>query len=669
MEIILACLACVAAFSLAALVSLGAQGRVPALLLGLALLAGVLAVARFSGVVYAVPVGVVTIQAFDWYFLPPYRALDAETVFVLGIFIVTSVLVAEIASRAGRRATASEEARGVLADEQAALRRVATLVAQGVPPTEVFAAVAEEVGRLVSIRAARIIRYEADGTATVISAWTQTSEVADKFEVGTRLTLDGESVTAAVLRTGRPASMDGYANATGSLATLLRDAGVRSSIGAPIVVEGRLWGVIVAASTQEPLPAGTGSRLAGFTELVATAISNAEARGELERVAAEQAALRRVATLVAEGATADLYSAVAREVALALDVPVVTLGRYESDATSTVLTSLGDRGLPIGSRWPLDGPSLGAAIFETGRPARIDDYSDLSGPVAAATRLAAIGSTVGVPISVDGKVWGLMCVGTTGREPLPADTEDRLARFTALVATAVSNATARAELAASRARVVAAADETRRRLERDLHDGIQQRLVTLALKVRATETMTPHPSAEIQGELAFVADGLGAALDELREISRGIHPAILSEGGLGPAFKALARRSAIPVTLDLQLDSRLAEPLEVAAYYVASEAFTNAVKHAQASAIELHVDCRDGVLTVSIRDDGIGGADLSRGTGLIGLTDRVEALGGTISVLSPPGDGTALQVQLPVHPGAAPTPPRDARSTRRAAAA
>jgi signal transduction histidine kinase/PAS domain-containing protein len=215
----------------------------------------------------------------------------------------------------------------------------------------------------------------------------------------------------------------------------------------------------------------------------------------------------------------------------------------------------------------------------------------------------------------------------------------------------------RAELAASRARIVTAADEARRRIERDLHDGIQQRLVSLALKTRTIEMMTPQPADSIQGELSLLADGLGTALDELREISRGIHPAILSEAGLGPALQALARRSAVPVELDLKFGSRLAEPLEVAAYYIASEACANAVKHAQASVIEMRVNGRAGVLTLSIRDDGIGGADPSRGSGIIGLKDRVEALGGEISVLSPPGRGTTLHVQLPDTPGATLAPP------------
>src|SRR6201993_2812634 len=225
------------------------------------------------------------------------------------------------------------------------------------------------------------------------------------------------------------------------------------------------------------------------------------------------------------------------------------------------------------------------------------------------------------------------------------------------MATSLASTQSRAELSASRPRIGAAADETRRQLERDLHDGIQQRLVWLGLKAQMIQTMTPRPADNIQRELSLLADGLFTALDELREISHGIHPAVLSEAGLGPALEALARRSAVPVELDLNLGQRLAEHVEAAGYYIASEAITNVAKHARASFIDMRVDGWDGALTLSISDDGVGGADPSRGSGLIGLHDRVEALGGTIMILSPSGQGTPLHVQLPADPMAAPTLP------------
>jgi signal transduction histidine kinase len=209
----------------------------------------------------------------------------------------------------------------------------------------------------------------------------------------------------------------------------------------------------------------------------------------------------------------------------------------------------------------------------------------------------------------------------------------------------------RAELAASRARIVAAADQTRRRIERDLHDGVQQRLVSLALDQRQAEAMVPAELPELRAQLSRVADGLAGVLEELQEISRGIHPAVLTRGGLTAALRALARRSAVPVLLELHAGTRLPEPVEVAAYYIVSEALTNTAKHAHASEVHVLVATRPGALELSIRDDGRGGADPRHGSGLIGLTDRVDALGGTIDVTSPSGAGTTLRVTLPISDG------------------
>jgi signal transduction histidine kinase len=224
-----------------------------------------------------------------------------------------------------------------------------------------------------------------------------------------------------------------------------------------------------------------------------------------------------------------------------------------------------------------------------------------------------------------------------------------MANFTELVATAVGNAESRAELAASRARIVAAADQTRRRIERDLHDGTQQRLVSLGLELRLAQGMVPAELGELEAEIGKVADELNGVVEDLREIARGIHPVILSEGGLGPALRTLARRAAIPVELEVPAFGRLPEPVEVAAYYVVSEALTNATRHARAPAVSIVLKERDGCLHLSIRDDGAGGADPARGSGLIGLRDRAEALGGSLEVSSPPGEGTLILVQLPLR--------------------
>jgi signal transduction histidine kinase len=395
---------------------------------------------------------------------------------------------------------------------------------------------------------------------------------------------------------------------------------------------------------------------------MATAIANSDARTEIERLALEQAALRRIATLVARGAeTGEVFAAVAHEASEVMHLPIAAVQRYEDDETMTVIAEWSDRPHPFqpGTRWPIHPAGLAARVRQAGRAGRVVDYSHRRGAFAVKAREVGLRSVAAAPITVDGAVWGLVTIASTDG-PLPDQVEDRLAEFTELLGTAIANTQSRTELSASRARIVAAADETRRRLERDLHDGIQQRLVSLALKAGTIATTTPQPMDKIQGELSLLADGLGTALDELREISRGIHPAILSEAGLGPALKALARRSAVPVDLNLNLSSPLAGHLQVAGYYVASEALTNTAKYAQASVITMRVDGHDGDLTLSIRDDGIGGADPSRGSGIIGLKDRVEALGGTISVLSPPGHGTTVHVHLPAAPTTAPTVSRAA---------
>ncbi|MCW2702030.1 MAG: histidine kinase, partial [Blastococcus sp.] len=274
------------------------------------------------------------------------------------------------------------------------------------------------------------------------------------------------------------------------------------------------------------------------------------------------------------------------------------------------------------------------------------DWSRMEGPVAEVHHRLGIVSTVATPIVVEGRLWGAVAVQS--QEPLPLDSDERLEKFGELLATAIANAEGKSVLDASRRRIVEASDDARRRIERDLHDGTQQRLVVLMLQLAALRNAAPTGEALI-AELSRVESELASALDELRELSRGIHPSILSEGGLGPALRALARRSTIPVALDVTTERRLAEPIEAAAYFVASEALTNATKHAQASHIAVSLAPRDGVLLLSIRDDGVGGANPGQGSGLVGLHDRVEALGGTIRIESRPGAGTLIEVALPLE--------------------
>jgi signal transduction histidine kinase len=570
----------------------------------------------------------------------------------------SELVATAIANAQSRGELATSEARArELAEEQAALRRVATLVAQGVSPGNVFSAVSEEVERVFRLdvaatAAADVIKFE--GAEFVIVG---ASRGAEAVPLGSRWGPKPLYSSTQVSRTGRSARITpaDLASVGGPDAEFLRGVGYLYQVACPIVVEGRLWGVITT-NAEEELPLGTEERLEKFTDLVATAIANAESRGELAAsearardLAREQTALRRVATLVAQGATPGrLFSAVAEEVGRVIDVPVVAVQRYETDGTLTMVGVAGDTRFVAGSRWPVEEEWISGIILATGGPARRDDYSTMPGPLGDTLREDKMTAMVGVPIVVEGGIWGLMVgVGKDGK-PIPADAEERLARFTELVATAVSNASTRAELLASRARVVSASDETRRRLERDLHDGIQQWLVALALKARRASILL-GPGAPPASELSELADELVSVTDELREISRGIHPAILSDSGLDEALAALARRSGVRVDLDVDFVYRYEPTLEATVYYVVAESITNAVKHARASVVEVRGGLRDAKLTFEVKDDGVGGANPRGGTGMIGLRDRVDTLGGSISFDSPAGGGTTVRVSLPAR--------------------
>jgi signal transduction histidine kinase len=451
----------------------------PIVVLALAAICGVVVfrAAHLGSDLYAVPMALAAVLAFDFFYLPPLRTFgfpDYANWGALLLYLGVVVFVCTISARTRRKVDSLDRAQGALAKEQAALRRVATLVAQESPPSEVFSAVAEEVGRLMAIDSSRVLRYESDGTATVISAW----NLELPFRVGDSLPLEGHNIAAVVFRTRLPARVDSYTDASGSLAATVREAGIQSGVGCPIIVGGRLWGAMVAVTSKpEPIPTGAELRLAAFTELLATAISNTQAR---------------------------------------------------------------------------------------------------------------------------------------------------------------------ADLTASRTRIVEAADGTRQRIERDLHDGVQQRLVSLALDLRGADALVPVELEAVHAQLARLEEGMIGVLDQLREISRGIHPAILSQGGLEPALKALSRRSAVPVKLVVRIDRSLPDRVEVAGYYLVSEALTNAAKHSQASEVQVDVEQTNGLVRLSIRDP-------RHGSGLTGLGDRVDALGGTIEITSPPGNGTSLLVTLPIQ--------------------
>jgi signal transduction histidine kinase len=460
-------------------------------------------------------------------------------------------------------------------------------------------------------------------------------------------------VYTLVFETGRPARIDGSTDATGLVVDPACEVTYGAAVGVPVSVDGRLWGVMVVASPQgEPLPVDSEAWLAGFTELVATAIANSQARVELRWFAEEQAALRRVATLVARAAPPEeVFAAVAREAGRLLGAHHSWMTRYDPDGAAKLVATWSSTGaaVPAGTRLNPGGRNVYTLVFETGRPARIDGSTGTSGPDCEVASELGVRAAVGVPVSAAGRLWGAVVVSSTQGEPLPEGTEARLAGFTELAATAIANAEAQAELAASRARLMATADATRRRIERDLHDGAQQHLVSLALQLRAVQRAAPSGAGELVRQLDGLATALIEVLEELREIAHGLHPAKLAERGLRNALKALARRSAVPVRLDVRVEGRLAEPVETTAYYVVAEALTNAAKHAHATVAEVRVALGEGVLHVRVRDDGSGGADVTRGSGLTGLKDRAEALGGRLALHSPPGVGTTVQVQLPVE--------------------
>jgi signal transduction histidine kinase len=538
----------------------------------------------------------------------------------------------------------------MLAEQQAALRRVATLVARGTSPEDLFAMVAEEVTRVVGVPFTIVVRYD-DDTAIDCASFPPAPDIST---VGMRWSLGGTNVRSLVRESSAPARIDDYSQLDGELANHARRFGYNSSVGVPIVVAGRLWGVMIVSGS-DPLPEDTEDRLARFTELLATAIANAESREALAQLAEQQAGLRRVATLVARGVEpSEVFDAVTDEMRRCMDAMTAGLWRFETSGDLTLVAgAAADPALlakwPVGTRTAVEGNTLASQVQKTGRPARMDDYEDVTGSVADRVRNVGVRAAVGIPIIVSGSLWGLAAVGSTDPGPLPADTEARMADFTDLVATSIANAATRDELLASRARIVAAADDARRRLERDLHDGAQQRLIALGLGLRAAEACVPDELQPLKEQIAGLVATVAGVSDEVQEISRGLHPAILSNGGLRPALKALARRCTVPVNLDLHVDQRLPDAVEVGAYYVVAEALTNAAKHAQASVLEVCAQATNTHLALVIRDDGIGGAARNKGSGLTGLADRVEALGGKMTIESQPGSGTSLLVNIPIE--------------------
>jgi PAS domain S-box-containing protein len=545
-----------------------------------------------------------------------------------------------------RRRTEAEANR--LADEQAALRRVATLVAREASQAEVFAAIAEEIGQLLGTEEVRMLRYEDDRSAVVVASRGD----KDILPIGFRLGLEDDSTTSRVFRTGRAARIDDYARVSGPIADQA-PAAIRCVVATPVVVEDRLWGAIAAGTSRaEPLPPDTESRMGQFTELMATAIANTESHAKAERLGDEQAALRRVATLVAEGAPPTaVLDAVAGEMEALLDADQVALNRFEPGDEILVLAH---RGLdvartPVGSRLSTQGESVTATVRRTGRPARMENYEEADGALAELARTTGLRSSVSAPIVVEGRLWGLVTASWKSEESPPPDTEERMSEFAQLLDTAIANADSRDQLTASRARLLSAADEARRRVVRDLHDGAQQRMVHTIVMLKLAQRALQQKDGEAESLVGDALEQAEKGNAELRELAHGILPAALARGGLRAGLDAVVARLDLPVPVDVPAERFPAE-IEASAYFIVAEALTNVVKHSHAGRAEVSASVQNGTLSVEVRDDGIGGAD-PNGHGLVGMADRVAALGGRLEIESPAGGGTLVAATLPLTAG------------------
>jgi PAS domain S-box-containing protein len=529
----------------------------------------------------------------------------------------------------------------------AAQRRLATLVAGGAASADVFAAIAREVARVIGLPLVAVWRYEPDGTATVIGAW---GELPHPYRAGSSWPLDGPTIVTRVRETGLPVRIDDFADLRGTLADGIREAGICAAAGAPIIVDGDVWGAMSAGSTDpERLPEHIEDRLAELTGLVATAISNTASRDELAQLADEQAALRRVATLVARGVPqGELFRAVTEEVGRLLGGDLAGMIRYEPDTTVTPVAAWAAEGEhpPLPDHWATEEGDPTTLVAKTRRAARVDDWSGVPGPISAFIREVGISSSVGSPILVEGGLWGALAVHSKQLRPLPVGTEARLENFTELVATAISNVQARSDLAASRARIVAATDDERRRVVRDLHDGAQQRLVQTVLSLKLAESAFDSEAEDARALLSEALQSAERATAELRELAHGILPRVLTHGGLRAGVDALASRMPVPVENRVSV-GRLPPAVEATAYFVVAEALTNVAKHSGAGHATVAAHVEDGTLRVQVRDDGVGGARTD-GTGFLGLEDRLAVLRGQLRVESPPDGGTLVAADLPL---------------------
>ena len=499
-------------------------------------------------------------------------------------------------------------------------------------------------------------RPEPDGSALKVDGVFITDrDDGEEFAAGVRSMRlpPGEGLAGRVWRTGQPSWVSDLTTA-GPFPPLppRQREGRRGTLAFPIVSDGEVILILQLSSDAPAAPDdGTLEVLESTFQNVLQFAERREAEAAERRLAAEQAALRRVATLIAEGAEPErVFQSVTSEVGQLFGAQTTNMVQYRPEGTSATLLggwTAGVASIEPGTVLELDGEAAISQIRETGRPVRIDDYSQLTGNLAAQVQQLGARAAVAAPIMVQGYLWGAMIV-ISNEGPFPPRTETRIAEFTDLVALALSSTDAYAQLTASRARIVEAGDAERRRLERNLHDGAQQRLVSLSLALRLARARLHADPDSANALLEAASEELATALEELRELARGIHPAILTDRGLSPALEAIAGRSPVPVTIHSLPEQRMPAQVEAAAYYVVSESLANVAKYSGASRVDISIVCQNGWAFVEVGDDGAGGADPGRGSGLLGLADRVEALAGNLDVESPAGSGTRVRARIPL---------------------
>ncbi len=533
----------------------------------------------------------------------------------------------------------SAQARTQLAQEQAALRRVAEIAARDAPTGEILAAVALGASTVTNVEYSGLFRHNPDGSSEIVAL----HGAPEGYFVGMRAPGDGDGKVLGSLRSGQHARVDDLSSVPGSWPEIATRSGFTTGVGVPIFINGALWGALFAAGRQR-LSAATEEQLTRFAELAGIAMSAAQARSAVRTLAETQAALGRVAGLVARGAALDeVFTAVATGASHLVEDVAAVLVQFDSDG-SFIAVAAANSTLAVGFRSQPHEGALLSDLARTGSPAPLESFQRR--PSTDAPPQPGIGPTVAAPITVEGRLWGALTLSRR-QWPVPEDIDQRLRKFAELAGAAIANAQNKANLTASRARVVASADEARRRLQRDVHDTAQQRLVhtILTLKLARHAIATGRPPDALVEEALFNAE---RASSELRDIVRGILPAALTRGGLRLGLESLIADLALRV--DLQVTApRFSTGTEQTAYLIVAEALTNVVKHSQAQRAAVSVAMEGNTLLIEVRDDGIGGANPSRGTGLIGLADRVEAVDGVLTIASPPGVGTTLLVRLPVH--------------------